>query len=365
MRTLHRRGGFTLIELLVVIAIIAVLIALLLPAVQAAREAARRSQCVNNLKQMGLAAANFEATYSTLPPAYAPFPDLLPGNMGRGNVQAQLLQYIEQGSLFNTFNFHVDMNAFGPTAANDTAQTSLVATYICPSDPSTARLLDVSRTLGYSNYFASTGGTAAVEMGPNSYQKSVSSRLGIYNANINTTASQYLVSPPAAANTPNPDYRKVVGTQLAEITDGTSNTAAFSEILRSRAVQNTPAEIPTTDLINVYIVAAFASIDRVVPPTSCLTFSGTRIRYRGQEYYRDLPQTGWYSHTLVPGYKLWDCGDGSFTASHTAARSMHPGGVNTCFADGSVRFIKYTINPITWYALGTKGGSEVVSADSY
>jgi len=358
-----RRRGFTLIELLVVIAIIAVLIALLLPAVQSAREAARRAQCTNNLKQMGLAAMNFESTYSTLPPAYAPYPDdPTLGGGGRGNVQAQLLQYIEQGSLFSSFNFHCNINSYGTVSPNNTAQTQLVAAYICPSDPSTARLVDpTTNGLGYSNYFASTGGTAAIEIGPNAYQDNISSRFGIYNAAITNGAPKYL----ADGTTPNPDYLKVTGTRISDITDGTSNTAMFAETIRSRAVQNTAAEIPITDLVNVYLVSSpFASADMVVPPAACTIFN-SRIRYRGQEYYRDLPMTGWYAHTTVPNNKLWDCADTSFATGHLAARSYHPGGVNSCFADGSVKFIKNTINPRVWYTLGTRAGGEVISSDSY
>ena len=158
-----------------------------------------------------------------------------------------------------------------------------------------------SGALGYNNYFASTGGTAAVEIGSAAHQENVSNRLGVYNANILSGGTRYLASPPAAANTPNPNYLLVTGTKLAEITDGTSNTAGFSETLRSRAVANTVAEIPTTDLINVYLISSvFTSAERVAIPTSCSTFSGSRIRYRGQQYYRNLPMTGYYSHTLVP-----------------------------------------------------------------
>ena len=366
MRTLCRRSrsGFTLIELLVVIAIIAVLISLLLPAVQSAREAARRAQCTNNLKQLGLAAMNFESTYSTLPPAYAQYPDdPTLGGGGRGNVQAQLLQFIEQGSLFGTFNFHCNINSYGPTSPNNTAQTALVAAYICPSDPSVSRLVDSTTAgLGYGNYFASSGGTAAIEIGPNGYQDSISNRFGIYNARITTGATQYL----AGGTTPNPEYLKVTGTKISEITDGTSNTAMFAETLRSRAVQNTAAEIPIPDLVNVYIIGSgFASADMVIPPVACATFPGLRIRYRGQQYYRDLPMTGWYAHTTPPNNRLWDCGDNSFATGHLAARSQHPGGVNAGFADGSVKFIKNSINPVVWYALGTRSGNEIVSADAY
>src|SRR4051795_1897400 len=147
-----RRLGFTLIELLVVIAIIAVLIALLLPAVQAAREAARRSQCVNNLKQMGLAALNFESTNTNLPPNYAPRP--LAGG-SRANVLANLMPFLEQGNIYNTWNFLNDSNN---RLENDTARTIQVNTYLCPSDASGGSM---------SGNYTVVGGTGT--MGRNNY----------------------------------------------------------------------------------------------------------------------------------------------------------------------------------------------------
>src|SRR5262249_14595372 len=153
------RRAFTLIELLVVIAIIAVLIALLLPAVQAAREAARRAQCTNNLKQMALATVNFENTNSNLPPMYGPWPNADAGT-SRPSIQAMILSFMEQAAMYNAFNFDIDVTA---NKGNQTAQTQIVAGYVCPSDPEQTRLVGGASALplGFNNYMASTGATAS------------------------------------------------------------------------------------------------------------------------------------------------------------------------------------------------------------
>ena len=232
MRISSRRDGFTLIELLVVIAIIAVLIALLLPAVQAAREAARRSQCVNNLKQMGLAAANFESTNGTFPPACGPFPSYTSGTDydGRANVLAVILPFLEQSASYASFNLQQDItDSKGDTGANITAQTQLIAAFVCPSDPSTVRFtIAGTNSAGYANYAASLGGTDAYELGSTyTNQEPNTNVAGIYNANINYGNTTML-----SATVFSPDYWKVTGVPIASITDGTSNTGAFSEITR-------------------------------------------------------------------------------------------------------------------------------------
>jgi prepilin-type processing-associated H-X9-DG protein len=348
-----------LIELLVVIAIIAVLIALLLPAVQSAREAARRSQCTNNLKQMVLATVNFENTNSNLPPGYGPVP--IDGGAGRAGVLPQILPFLEQAAMYNAFNLQRDMNAFGPTAPNNTAQTQLVSGYICPSDPAQERITANGVFLGYANYCASLGATASQESGTSfAFQEPVLARLGVFNfPELNRTAPQWL---DAAKTQFNPEYRKAVPVKLASITDGLSNTTMFSETKRSHSTTGLTADLQPTDPLNVQILPA---INNFTPDAACLAPAASRIVYRGQQYYRNLVETGYYNHTTPPNHKNFDCGSSSFVNAHLAARSYHPGGVNVGFCDGSVHFIKDSTNLASWQALGSRAGAEVLSSDSY
>jgi prepilin-type N-terminal cleavage/methylation domain-containing protein/prepilin-type processing-associated H-X9-DG protein len=372
------RAGFTLIELLVVIAIIGVLIALLLPAVQSARESARRAQCINNLKQIALACLNFESGNGHMPPGIGPvglynyssgtWTRANRAGLGRANVSAQVLNYIEGASIYNAFNFELDINIWLPPPAatgNETAMSQIVATFVCPSDGETAKLRNF---FGYTNYFCSIGNTAATEWGQEfAFQEPKMNTLGVFNFTISgRSADPWLDT--ATKTRPNPNFRKASVTKISEIRDGTSNTTLYSETTRSRAVLNTPDEIPVTDKVNVYsITGNFQNADLQTPPADCATFANQiRIRYRGQQYYRYLPSVNYYSHTVPPNYKLWDCtNNNAFNQGHTAARSYHPGGVNVAFADGSVKFIKDSVDMSTWRALGTKQGNEAISADAY
>ncbi|WP_165075726.1 DUF1559 domain-containing protein [Paludisphaera rhizosphaerae] len=356
-----KRLGFTLIELLVVIAIIAVLIALLLPAVQSAREAARRAQCVNNLKQLGLASANAESATGAFIPGFGPDFNaaVIGGTCGsRPNVMAQLLPYLELGSTYNAFNFEWCLSGYGLTTANGTAQMQIVSAYVCPSDPSSVKFFD----LGYTNYCASLGATAAQRLGTTATSfESNTARAGIFNVvGLDTTSSTF------------PNKNRALPVTVASVTDGTSNTALFSETKRSKAA-NTTADaagwtsgiLPTDPVNFIYISNGDLGV-----ASNCY-YNGPgyagRLTYRGQQYYRNLPINGYYSHTLTPNSKWFDCGvfGTAFNNGHMAARSFHFGGANTGFADGSVRFIKDAISLPTWLALGTRAGGEVVSADAY
>ncbi len=328
----HRcvRSGFTLIELLVVIAIIAVLIALLLPAVQSAREAARRMQCVNNLKQIGLALHNYHDVQGCLPhsrglstpgpgvPATATFAGL-----------ARLLPYMEQTSLFNAINF-TNLPLDPP---NSTVLATVVAGFICPSDPQA---------------------TAPVGWAGQNYRPCEGSQIA-YTYGATDTAGTNVGLP-----APDGIFFAVSSTSIAAITDGTSNTVAFSEKLKgdySNAIATAktdyfwPKTTPTTpDLA----LAQCQAIDPIVLGFQGDSNSGTPW-LKGEIH-------ACYNHVTTPNQRTCIFPPGRILNTSTSA---HPGGVNSLLCDGSVKFIKNTIALATWRALGTRAGGEVISADAY
>ncbi len=333
-----RHRGFTLIELLVVIAIIAVLIGLLLPAVQAAREAARRSQCVNNLKQLGLATHNYHDSLGRFPFGAIVAPPnnywVLRGAGGehyRYSVLAMLTPFLEQTPAYNALNF--DFPVFDEVGAatlpNLTVFGMKLNLFLCPSD--TGRTVQPGFAPG--NYMACAGdgqanGGSAIYGNPN----------GVFYYNSSTS--------------------------LAQVTDGSSQTTLLSESVLGPGGFSIPKP-GSPDPRNVHTEVPFVVITEFKPltVTDCQApsrYSGWRNRGWIQGDFRNML----YTHFITPNSTTYDCLRGSDYGWKTA-RSHHPGGVNVLFGDGSVKFVKDTVNLQTWRALATRGGGEVVSADGY
>ncbi len=359
MRHMGRTSrGFTLIELLVVIAIIAVLIALLLPAVQAAREAARRIQCTNNIKQIGLALHNYLSAVNTFPPGR--FNSHITGNGNCWGAYSQLMPQMEQQAIFSSFNFNLapELEPSLPSAAaNSTAASTFLSALICPSDSAPMTLI----TAAGENYAT------------HNYDFNVGS-----NYPLQERFPAGFTSP--FSGPPNGPFFENRGVAPAEFTDGMSSTVAVSETIRSNSTSTY-----ATDPTRVFLVtgdnkttgppltsdADYASICLALPATTT-QFQATK----GVRWHYGAPGHTMYNHRRVPNDPQPDCRGGlphsdksdpnwSNLSLNVTARSLHPGGVNSLMADGSVKFMKNTINVVTWQALGSRNGGEVVSADGY
>jgi prepilin-type N-terminal cleavage/methylation domain-containing protein/prepilin-type processing-associated H-X9-DG protein len=340
-----RRSAFTLIELLVVIAIIAILIGLLLPAVQKVREAAARMKCSNNIKQMVLGAHNYESAYGNFPPGAGPLATK-PSGLGssgtqRPSPQALILPYLEQANKYNQFDFDYDVNQASPPApaSHALARTQDVPIYLCPSDPSKGFLNSTAGPYGRCNYFVSIGRTN----NPTNQDGTVG---GIFFVEFTSTQ--------IANNNRSGTVR------ITDVTDGTSNTAMIAEILRGRGAPSgsssgsTGPRVDPQDLVNTTISNA-----ELGPPPAACNGTGTTYRYAGNQYYRYIIFTSLYTHAVPPNYKGGDCTD--LSRGFVASRSKHTGGVNVGFTDGSVHFIRDTIDLTTWQMLGSRSDGQVVT----
>jgi len=355
MKTSYRRG-FTLIELLVVIAIIAVLIALLLPAVQAAREAARRAQCVNNLKQIGLALHNYHSSQDSFP-----IGEMRPGIGPSGQngawqywgALALLAPYMEQSAAYNTMNFNYWAASDPP---NTTTQNMTVSSFLCPSDGGRDGSIQ-------NNYKASTGTFAKIQTGGGSNgQGSGLPTNGMFTLNL------------------------CYG--VRDATDGTSNTIAFGEQMggdgqRAKwtrsdgwggGISGWDLAAGGTGVIGDALAefTQFKTMEASCDANGYRKANVTEANWAGRWWTVGGFNLSLFNTIQTPngphvmGCRS-DCSSGCWPEQNGPAMSTspHPGGAGFLFSDGSVRFIKDSIAQKTYMGLGTRNGGEVISSDSY
>ena len=363
-----QRRGFTLIELLVVIAIIAVLIALLLPAVQAAREAARRAQCVNNLKQIGLALHNYHQVQDTFPLGvslnlYTP-PSTYKAKNSWGHF-GMLLPFVEQQAIYNAANFYLGVEEGTDSLVfwtNNTAAGTQIKNFVCPSDPNggaggsaTVKGI-VFPDINSSNYYACVGTTTYLTLASGSADS-------IQQWNVPSTGMF--------------TFQRVYG--IRDCIDGTSNTVAYSESLvsppSSRAGQR------GTGVTNVSGAAGAMAMDAYSLPLTTVNsalsacdsafVSGSSLDgQHGRDWSHGAMAQTLFNTIVTPNSKVhgWaHCSNlsSSVVGVFSNAASYHPGGVNILMTDGSVKFVKDSIAQGTWWALGTRANGEVLDASSY
>jgi prepilin-type N-terminal cleavage/methylation domain-containing protein/prepilin-type processing-associated H-X9-DG protein len=314
------RTAFTLIELLVVIAIIAILIGLLLPAVQKVREAAARARCLNNLKQIGLALHSYHDSNQAFPSGYlnqssSQFPNV-PPFLFRWSALAEVTPYLEQSNLYRSLDLTIPLyqNPAGAVfPVNAPGVASKVPLFLCPSDSGQAS----DPLFGPTNYVGCLGS------GANGGSRSPGD--GIFYNNSRT--------------------------RIADVTDGTSNTALMSE-----QILGPGGPAPSSAQVDVRL--HYGSVGKKVPVTDALCQGVTTWNTdRGARWADGEVQYSLYDHHYPPNAPQWDCIALEF--SFKPPRSRHPNGVNLLLADGSGRFVSSAVNLAAWQALGSRAGGEV------
>ncbi|MBS0265018.1 MAG: DUF1559 domain-containing protein [Planctomycetes bacterium] len=339
----RRERGFTLIELLVVIAIIAVLVALLLPAVQQAREAARRSQCRNNLKQLGLAIFNYESALGRLPPtavvAGRPNNGLETSYLG---AFGRILPYLEQGNIYNQINSSSDYGDLN----NLPASAHTIPVFLCPSEPNSDPGLNATYGLIGGNNYGFCMGDWFVWCGVNATGPQTRSAFGVN-----------------------------LGRRWADFTDGTSQTLLMSEVKNYTpyirdcgALKNIqdPNNVPPSDADPLTVAPEYAS-------AGCTFLLNAHSQWAEVAVHHIGFTTAWPPNKKTPGgpglaYPDVDLNSqreriGGPTFAAITSRSNHPGGVHSLMGDGSVRFVSSSINGAIWRSLGTVNGREAISGD--
>jgi prepilin-type N-terminal cleavage/methylation domain-containing protein/prepilin-type processing-associated H-X9-DG protein len=316
-----RRRAFTLIELLVVIAIIGILIALLLPAVQAAREAARRAQCTNNLKQIGIALHNYHDLVGVFPPGLLSQPGSDGDNIGPGwGWASMILSQLEQTPLYNAINFPLPIEA----RANQTARLTKINTFFCPSDPS----FKAQFTVVDDSTSNTTLGAPICDVAATNY-------VGCFGKGDPSSLFPYSPTdgPPGRDNGEGLFFRNS-RVRIADVTDGTSNTLAVGEKSQNLA------QVTWTGAVS----------HAAVPITQLQAENGLS------------PESG---DALVVAHTGELNGPNSIPAHADQFWARHPGGAQFLYGDGSVRFMKERRPLVLLQSLATRSGGEVVSADSF